>query len=102
MDSDTQLWIRAGETMFLFVVFFSGAGLLFNLARRENGTTLAMAFTSLMTALYLSVIIFLSFVDLIRHPEWRLPTLYAFNLIGAGWIMAALWLGYKIFLQRQK
>lgn len=102
MSSDTQLWIRAFETSVLFVIFFSGACLLFNLARKENGTTLAMAFTSLMTALYLTVIIFLSFVDLIRYPEWRGPTITAFNLIGAGWIVSALWLGYKIFVERKQ
>lgn len=102
MDIDTHLWIRAVETILLFLIFFSGAGLLFNLARRENGTTLAMAFTSLMVALYLTVIIFLSFVNLLEYPEWRLPTLWAFNVIGAGWIIAALWLGYTIFIQRRR
>ena len=63
---------------------------------QKNGITRAMAIERLIVAMYVGVVVFVSFVDVVPLPTVRWwVTGVAWNVIHFLWILASAWLFWK-------
>src|SRR3990172_8344725 len=94
MSTENLLFTRGILNIILFLIVLTGAVLC--LASKHNGISHAMGMTALLSACYIGVVIFISFVDVLLLPEVRRSMLAVWDVISALLVVAVLWLGWEM------
>ena len=96
MTLNQLLNIRAIESSILIIVLLTLAISCFLTWRRHNGVYIATGLVALMGAAYVSMVLFVSLVDVASLPQVRYSVVVVWDIFGALLIMAVFWLGYIV------